>query len=92
MPDTTTGSESLVPVVGMDYYFVTNEGIKRRDELAAELGNDSEESVAQARASGQLVKCLAVRCFRTKNVFTHVLLQKGENEDHYSAKLVAADG
>ena len=40
----------------MDYYFITKEGIKRRDELAAELGDDSEETVTQARAKSQLVK------------------------------------
>ena len=57
----------------IDYYFITQEGVKRRDELAAELGNDSEEAVAQARASGQLVKCMAVMSFRAKNSFTHVV-------------------
>ena len=90
-PHATTGSESLVPIVGMDYYFITKEGIKRRDELAAELGDDSEEAVTQARARGQLVKCMAVRCFRTKNTLTHVVLQKGDDEDHYCARLVASD-
>ena len=38
----TTGSELLVLVIGMDYFFLTKEGIERRDELADELGNDSE--------------------------------------------------
>ena len=75
----------------MDYYFITKEGIKRRDELAAELGDDSEETVTQAHAKGQLVKCMAVRCFKSKNAFTHVVLQKGDDEDHYCAKLVASD-
>ena len=90
-PHTSVSSESLVPIVGMDYYFITKEGIKRRDELAAELGDDSEETVTQARAKGQLVKCMAVRCFKSKNTFTHVVLQKGDDEDHYCAKLVASD-
>ena len=75
----------------MDYYFITKEGIKRRDELAAELGDDSEETVTQARAKCQLVKCMAVRFFKSKNTFTHVVLQKGDDEDHYCAKLVASD-
>ena len=51
----------------MDYFFMTNEGITRRDELAAELGDNSDEALVNARAVGQLVKCLAVRCFQSKN-------------------------
>ena len=78
-------------MLGMDYYFITKDGIKRRDELPANLGDDSEEAVTQARARGQLVKCMAVRCFRTKNTFTHVVLQKGDDEDHYCARLVSSD-
>ena len=32
-----------------------------------------------------------MRCFKSKNTFTHVVLQKGDDEDHYCAKLVASD-
>ena len=39
---TTTGSETLVPSIGMYYFFMTKGGIKRRDELAAEFGDDSD--------------------------------------------------
>ena len=74
--------------MGMDYYFITKEGIKRRDELAAELGDDSEETVTQARAKGQLVKCMAVRCFKSKNIFKHVVLQNGDDAGASKIKFI----
>ena len=79
---TTTGSESLVLIIGLDYCFIAKERLRRRDELAAEL---------KARAHGQLVECLVVRCFDSKSTFAHVVPQKGDDEDHYYAKIVAAD-
>ena len=45
----------------------------------------------QARAKGEVVKCLLIRCFKSKNIFAHVVPQKGDDEDHYCAKLAAGD-
>ena len=88
---TTTGSESTAHVMGMDYFFITKEGVKRRDELAAVLSEESEVDIAAARAAGKLIKCFMVRCMNSKNVFAHVVLQKGNDEDHFYAKLVVED-
>ena len=60
-------------------------------ELAAELGEEGDEVVAAAWASGTIVKCLLSRCFSTKNVFAHVVTQKGDDEDHFCGKLAVAD-
>jgi hypothetical protein len=43
---------SLIPIVGIDYYFLTGSGIKLRSELAM-----NDEQVETARQSGDLVKC-----------------------------------
>ena len=36
-PHTKSTQQSTVPIVGMDYFYVTQEGVRRRDELAKEL-------------------------------------------------------
>ena len=113
-PHVASSHESSVLIVGMDYFYITKEGVRRRDELAKELaaalekasapvaeslrqGNDvaeaasGDEAISEARAAGQVLKCLLVRCLQTKNVFAHVVPQKGDDEDHYCAKLAVAD-
>ena len=90
-PHTTTASNSTIPVVGMDYYFITSEGVRRRDELkfaADELGN---QQLAEARRTGEVIKCIIVRCMTTKNVMTHVVPQKGNDEEQYCANLAVED-
>ena len=90
-PHTTTASNSTIPVVGMDYYFITSEGVRRRDELkfaADELGN---QQLAEARRTGEVIKCIIVRCMSTKNVMTHVVPQKGNDEEQYCANLAVED-
>ena len=62
-PHTAVAEQSKVPVVGLDYFFVTAEGLKRRDELACELSEEGEEKIAEARKRGDITKCLLVRCF-----------------------------
>ena len=42
-PHTKSTQESMVPIVGMDYFYVTKEGIRRRDELAKELAAAMEQ-------------------------------------------------
>ena len=85
----------------MDYFFITREGARRRDELAKEMAETLEkasapaaevlrqgdeladEAVSKARTAGDVLKCLLVRCFYSKNVFAHMVLQKGDDEAHY---------
>ena len=80
-PHTTSTTESVVPIVGIDYFYIKPEGVRRRDELAKELSGEGDEAITQARASGEVIKCLLVRCFCSKNLFAHVLPQKGDDED-----------
>ena len=75
----------------MQCFYITKEGLRRRDELAKELSGDSEEASTAARAAGDVAKCLLVRCIHTKDVFAHVVPQNGDDEDHYCARLAVAD-
>ena len=67
---------SLIPIIGIDYYFLTGSGIKLRSEL--EMSN---EDVDAARQRGEIAKCLVVRCYVSKAVFGHVIPRKGLDED-----------
>ena len=64
----------------MDYYFVTSEGVRRRDELKFAADELGDNQLAEARRTGEVIKCIIIRCMMTKNVLTHVVLQKGNDE------------
>ena len=80
LPHRAAGSESSVPVVGMEYLFITKEGVRRRDELDAVLGEEGERdsNIAAARVAGKLIQCFLV-------------LQKSEGEDLFCAKLAVEE-
>ncbi len=80
-----------MPIVGMDCFYITRVGIRRRDEMAKEIGGEGEDAITQARASGEVLTCFLVRCLQSKNLFAHAVPQKGDDEDHYCAKLAVAD-
>ena len=90
-PHSAVMEESKVPLVGLDYFFITSEGVQRRDELACELTEEGEKEIVEARRRGEIIKCLLVRCLATKNVFAHIVPQKGADEEGYCAGLVVAD-
>ena len=90
-PHSVVMEESKVLLVGLDYFSITSEGVKRRDELAFELTEEGEEEIVEVRRRGEVTKCLLVRCLATKKVFAHVVPQKGADEERYCAGLVVAD-
>ena len=84
-PRATPTQESPVPIVGMDCFYITKGGIRRRDQLAkgivetigkasfpAKDAGTGGDAISKARAAGEVLKCLLVRCFHSKNVFAHV--------------------
>ena len=85
------GHQSSVPVVGVDYFFITKGGMKKRDELEQELTPEGESQIDEARSKGELIKCLLVRCFRTKLILAHVVPCKGVDEERWVANLVCDD-
>ena len=67
---------SLIPVIGIDYYFLTSSGVKLKEELKMD-----DEQIDAARQRGELAKCIVVRCYVSKSVFGHVIPRKGLDED-----------
>ena len=90
-PHTTVTAESSVSIVRVGYFYVAKEGFRRRDEMAKGMIGDGDAAITQARDKGEIAKCLLIRCFQSKNIFAHVVPQKGDDEDHYCAKLAAGD-
>ena len=82
---------SAVPVVGIDYFFITSGGVKKRNELGIAETDEGDKAVNEARSTGSMVKCVLVRCWKSKIIYAHVVPVKGDDEDHYTAKLIVAD-
>ena len=78
--------ESTIPIVAIDYFFLTESGVQLRSEL--EL---TDEAVQEARAKGEIVKCLALRCLKRKVLFAHVVPCKGADENGIVADMVIQD-
>ena len=83
---THAGRAHEIPIVGVDFWYITTGGIKRRDEVKG-----TDEEVRTEREDGRIIKCLIVRCYATKSVFAHVIPSKGTLEDSYVVDLVCSD-
>ena len=70
-----------VPRVGLDYFFISSEGVKRRDQFACEFTEEGEEKIIVARRRSEITKCIFVWCLATKTLFAHVVHQKGVDEE-----------
>ena len=79
---------SSVPRIGVDYFFITTGGVKKRDELT-EYPEDKD--VEEGRTKGELIKCVVIRDFESKVISAHCVPCKGSDEDDYVANLVIAD-
>ena len=90
LPHGRSGS-STIPLVGLDYFYITTGGVKIRTEL--EFAGDGEGNAAleKAREDGKIIKCLVVRCLHSKMIFGHVIPYKGAGEDQFVVGLVVAD-
>ena len=75
----------------MDYFFITKGGLKIRKELDFLENADGEKALEEARKAGDIVKCLLVRCFKSKTMFAHVVQQKGVDEENVVADTVLSD-
>ena len=70
------GEPSVIPVVGLDYFYISAGGVQCRRELAQEEIADGEAAIQKERLEGSLVKCLLMRCFSSKAFFAHCIPYK----------------
>ncbi len=85
------GLESSIAIVGLDYFFITRGGAKKRSELEFSLDAAGGTALDEARQSGEIMKCIILRCLKTKVIFAHVVPYKGAGEDKFVAGLVVSD-
>ena len=83
------GGICLIPIVGLDYFYITKGGVKKRDELDFLNDEAGNKALNEERELGSIVKCLVIRCSKTKIVLGHVVPCKGLDEEGYVANLVA---
>ena len=77
---------SAVPILGLDCFFLTEAGVQLRKEMDMDDG-----AIQAARSSGEIVKCLIVRCHRSRAIFAHVVPCKGADEQGIVADMVVSD-
>ena len=92
---------STVPVIGLDYFFITPHGVKSTLELAEWLKTDdpittlpedpNNTHVDNERRRGGIVKCIMVRDSLSKCIFAHVIPYKGNDDSNQVADMVLSD-
>jgi len=91
----TTGRPHSIPRVGLDYFFITAEGTAYGRRGLVPLGypddDDGDAKLTEARRTGQMLKCLIVRCYDSKVVIARIVPQKGIDEDRLVIDLVISD-
>ena len=65
-----------MPIVGVDYFFITGDGWKKRKELPFEMTPEGEAELLDARRKGEVIKCIVIRCFNSNAIFAHVVRSK----------------
>ena len=75
-----SGREHSIPRVGVDFWYITTGGVKKRDELIHAKDDDGEAKLLEDRRAGSLVKCLIVRCHETKCLFAHIVPCRGGDQ------------
>ncbi len=85
------GRPHTIPVIGIDYWYITETGIQRRGDIGYGDDADGEAKLLASRQDGTIVKCVLVRDYCSKNVFGHVVPCKGVNEENFVVKLIVDD-
>ncbi len=86
-----SGRPRQIPVVGIDYFFITVDGFKLREDLKHPVTEEGEKQLDEDRKTGRVVKCVLVRCTHTKCVFAHVVPCKGRDENSYVVDIICSD-
>ena len=84
-------SKSAIPRIGIDYFYITQGGIRKRNELEHAQDPVGEATLEDERQKGIIVKCIVIRDWESKNIYAHCVPCKGADEDEYVAQLVADD-
>ncbi len=80
---------AMIAIVGVDYFFITQGTVKFRAELDGfPSDEEGERKLDEARRRGEVIKCIAIRCAKSKAVLAHVVPCKGTDEEGFVANLI----
>ena len=82
---------SHIAIVGLDYFFITRGGVMARKDIDYTTDAVGEAKLAKDREANRIIKCVVIRCLKTKVLFAHVVPYKGAGEDQYVSSLVVSD-
>ena len=76
------GAVHLIPVLAMDYFFLTKDDIETRESLSRNgfaRDPDGDAKLEAAIADGTIVKCIILKDLKSKCIFAWVVPQKGRD-------------
>ena len=82
---------SAIPIIGLDYFFITRAGVKNVSELDFPATEEGSAGLEISRTAGEIVKCIVLRCSKSKVVMAHVVPCKGLDEDNYVLDILEKD-
>ena len=62
------GRAHEIPLVGLDYFYITEHGLQARSELTFGENDEGNALLTEARKKGDVVKCLVIRCFSRRKM------------------------
>ena len=80
-PHGRSNHHARTAVVGIDHFFITRGGLKRRSEMDQASDEAGDAEIETVRKAGELIRCFVVRCSKFKCVFAHVVPCRGVDED-----------
>ena len=82
-------NESSVPMIVLDYFFMTPSNFHfKKEDVAQDL--EAGEDLDAAIESGKVVKCLIMKCVKSKAVAAIVVPQKGLDPNRYASDRMTA--
>jgi hypothetical protein len=91
---THAGREHTIPRIGIDYFFLSAEGVHKRPGLVPlgyPMDEGGEARLDAERSEGRVIKCFIIRCHETKVIMAHVVPQKGVDEHRMVLDLILDD-
>ena len=80
----SASSACSIPIVGLDYFYITVSGVERKSELNDSPDTDDGNAALEtARGEGKIIKCIVARDSKSKALFAHVVHRKGVDEEQY---------
>ena len=87
------GAVHLIPVVAMDYFFLTKDSVDTRESLSRTgfaRDPDGDARLEAAIVEGTIVKCIILKDLKSKCMFAWVVPQKGRDASGFVVDLLSS--